>query len=241
MSDLVGRIETRIHDSPMPIEHLLDECADEIRRLERIGRVNASLAKQLSEAMRINAVLCEDNKRLVAQVAAFRSQAENAPGQPMGGEGFDYSPLSDPQMVELLNDLADLNVDDASEAALREASKRLRSQAESADDWKEDPAADERWNAGLDYGMVQLCAVLNVDLKKVNWDAATETLDGDVCAAINNVFRVKYGDDFDPTAPAPTPPKNEDTIAEILRLCDEAPMEISTWSEEVRRMIERMK
>jgi hypothetical protein len=71
MSDLVGRIETRIHDSPMPIEHLLDECADEIRRLERIGRVNASLAKQLSEAMRINAVLCEDNKRLAKLASAI--------------------------------------------------------------------------------------------------------------------------------------------------------------------------
>jgi hypothetical protein len=71
----------------------------------------------------------------------------------------------------------------------------------SVDDWKEDPSSDERWNAGLDYGMVQLCAVLGVNPKDVNWDAATETLDGDVCAAIGNIFRVKYGEDFDPTAP----------------------------------------
>ena len=45
-------------------------------------------------------------------------------------DDFDYSPLSDPELIELLNDLADLNVDDASEAALREASKRLSAQAD---------------------------------------------------------------------------------------------------------------
>lgn len=72
-------------------------------------------------------------------------------------------------------------------------------------DWQDDPSADDRWNAGLDYGMVQLCAVLGVNPHMVTWDAATETLDGDVCAAIGNVFREKYGDDFDPTAPTVCP------------------------------------
>ena len=33
MTDIVERIKTRIHDSPMPIEHLLDDCAEEIKRL----------------------------------------------------------------------------------------------------------------------------------------------------------------------------------------------------------------
>lgn len=70
--------------------------------------------------------------------------------------------------------------------------------------WKDDPSADERWNAGLDFGMVQLCTVFGVDPHTVNWDAATETLDGDVCAAIGNILRTKYGDDFDPTAPVST-------------------------------------
>lgn len=81
--------------------------------------------------------------------------------------------------------------------------QRLRDAAQSKpepDDWQDDPSADERWNAGLDFGMVQLCAVLGVDPHMVNWDAATETLDGDVCAAIGNIFRTKYGEDFDPTA-----------------------------------------
>jgi len=74
------------------------------------------------------------------------------------------------------------------------------------DDWRDDPSADERWNAGCDYAMVQLCAVLGVDPKDVRWDAATETLDGDVCAAISNVFRVKYGEDWDADGP-PAPPQ----------------------------------
>lgn len=88
-----------------------------------------------------------------------------------------------------------LNSDQIS-AVLRQAVS-----VERADGWKDDPSADERWNAGLDYGMVQLCAVLGVDSKVVYWDAATETLDGDVCAAIGNIFNTKYGKDFDPTAP----------------------------------------
>lgn len=96
------------------------------------------------------------------------------------------------------------------------ASQTPLSSPQSDDDWRDDPSADERWSAGLDYGMVQLCAVLNIDPKKVNWDAATETLDGDVCAAISNVFRVKYGDDFDPTAPAPSPVGIADEAALLL-------------------------
>jgi len=83
-------------------------------------------------------------------------------------------------------------------------------EASNCDDWQDDPSADERWNAGLDFGMVQLCAVLGVDPHTVNWDAATETLDGDVCAAIGNIFRTKYGEDFDPTA-SPVPSASRGT------------------------------
>ena len=35
MSDLVARIRGRLNDAPMPSEHLLDEAADTIERLER--------------------------------------------------------------------------------------------------------------------------------------------------------------------------------------------------------------
>jgi hypothetical protein len=55
-------------------------------------------------------------------------------------------------------------------------------------DWEDDPASDERWNAGVDFAQMQLCAVLKVDPKTVTWDAATETLDGDVQAVIGNIL-----------------------------------------------------
>lgn len=67
-----------------------------------------------------------------------------------------------------------------------------------ADDWRDDPSADERWNAGLDFAMGQFCAALGVDPKSVRWDAATETLDGDVNAVIWNILRARFGEDWDP-------------------------------------------
>lgn len=57
------------------------------------------------------------------------------------------------------------------------------------DSWRDDPSADERWNAGCDFAMEQLCAFLGVDPHMVSWDAATETVDGDVCAVIGNILR----------------------------------------------------
>lgn len=78
------------------------------------------------------------------------------------------------------------------------------------EDWRDDPAADERWCAGLDYGQNQLCAVLGVDPKTVNWDAATETLDGDVQSVIGNILRMAFGDNWpDALSPAPAPAAEE--------------------------------
>jgi len=65
-------------------------------------------------------------------------------------------------------------------------------------DWRDDPAADERWSAGLDYAMTQLCELLGVDQNAVTWDAATETLDGDVRAVLGNILRAKYGENWGP-------------------------------------------
>jgi hypothetical protein len=65
-----------------------------------------------------------------------------------------------------------------------------------AEDWRDNPSADERWNAGLEYGMTQLCAVLGVDPKTINWDAATETLDGDVGAVLGNILCARFGEDW---------------------------------------------
>ena len=68
--------------------------------------------------------------------------------------------------------------------------------AAGGEDWRDDPSADERWSAGLDFAMEQLCSVLGVDPKAVRWDAATETLDGDVCSVIGNILTVWGGDDW---------------------------------------------
>lgn len=81
------------------------------------------------------------------------------------------------------------------------------------ENWRDDPSADERWNAGLDFGMSKLCAYLGVDPAAVTWDAATETLDGDVCAVIGNILRAKYGDDWGPLSRIATKGQDDDLIA----------------------------
>ena len=84
------------------------------------------------------------------------------------------------------------------------------------EDWRDDPSADERWQAGLDYGMERFCSMLGVDPKDVRWDAATEELDGDVCAVIGNILRVKFGDDFDPEKPLPAAGVGADEVARVF-------------------------
>ncbi len=81
--------------------------------------------------------------------------------------------------------------------------------AQAGADWRDDPSADERWNAGCDFAMEQLCAVLKVDPQAVNWDAATETLDGDVQAVLHSIL----------TAAAPALPQG-DSAGLIARLRD---------------------
>ncbi|MBZ9600686.1 hypothetical protein [Phyllobacterium chamaecytisi] len=66
-------------------------------------------------------------------------------------------------------------------------------------DWRVDPALDDRWNAGVDFVMEQLCKVLNVDPRIITWDAATETLDGDVQSVLCNILRKHFGDEWGPT------------------------------------------
>jgi hypothetical protein len=61
---------------------------------------------------------------------------------------------------------------------------------------------DEPNHDGIDFALEQLCTFLGVDPHMVSWDAATETVDGDVQAVIGNIMRAKYGDDFDPKAGA---------------------------------------
>jgi hypothetical protein len=83
-----------------------------------------------------------------------------------------------------------------------EATIRSLAQGAMQDD---DPTANEQWNAGCDFALAHLCKFLGVDFKAVSWDAATETVDGDVLAVIGNILRVKFGEDWGPNdAPALT-------------------------------------
>lgn len=62
--------------------------------------------------------------------------------------------------------------------------------------YNDDPATNERWNDGVDFTMMQLRAVLRVAPEVVTWDAATETLDGDVRSVIGNILTKAMGDDW---------------------------------------------
>jgi len=61
---------------------------------------------------------------------------------------------------------------------------------------EDDAGSSEKWNEGCDFAMMQLCIVLGVDPRMVNWDAATETVDGDVQAVVGNIFLVKFGENW---------------------------------------------
>ncbi|KMO18869.1 hypothetical protein [Methylobacterium indicum] len=52
------------------------------------------------------------------------------------------------------------------------------------------------WDEGITYGLQRLCAVLGVDPSKVSWDAATETVEGDVRSVIGNILCAWAGDDW---------------------------------------------
>lgn len=66
-----------------------------------------------------------------------------------------------------------------------------------------DISEDGIFQSGIDTALIELCAVLGVDTKSFSWDAATETLDGDIRAVIGNILRAKYGENFDPKADHP--------------------------------------
>lgn len=51
-------------------------------------------------------------------------------------------------------------------------------------------------DAGINYAIERLCEVLDVDPKSISWDAATETMDGDVMSVICNVLRAAYGEEW---------------------------------------------
>jgi hypothetical protein len=69
----------------------------------------------------------------------------------------------------------------------------------------EDQTLSAEWNNGCDFAMMQLCNFLCVDPDAVNWDAATETVDGDVRAVIGNILHAKFGEDWSPQTAPPKP------------------------------------
>ena len=87
----------------------------------------------------------------------------------------------------------------------------LRAEAEPVA-WQDDPAADDRWNAGVDFVMKLLCDYLGVEHASVTWDAATETVEGDVSAVIGNILRAKFGEDWGPDV-APQPAAESEPVA----------------------------
>jgi hypothetical protein len=66
----------------------------------------------------------------------------------------------------------------------------------------DDPTASKEWNDGCDFAMTQLCKFLDVEPSSVSWDAATETVEGDVSAVIGNILRAKFGEDWGPQCQA---------------------------------------
>lgn len=86
---------------------------------------------------------------------------------------------------------------------------------------------EQTFDEGIDFALGQLCAFLNVDQTAVTWDAATETLDGDVRSVIGNILRAKFGEDWSPAAPSPSPasapsPADAKTLAATQELLDKA-------------------
>lgn len=55
---------------------------------------------------------------------------------------------------------------------------------------------DGELDAGINYAIRRFCEILEVDPRSISWDAATETMDGDVMSVICNVLRAAYGEEW---------------------------------------------
>jgi hypothetical protein len=81
--------------------------------------------------------------------------------------------------------------------------ERLRVQPQALSTPDDDPTASKEWNEGCDFAMTQLCKFLGVEPSSISWDAATETVEGDVSAVIGNILRAKFGEDWGPDETLP--------------------------------------
>lgn len=61
-----------------------------------------------------------------------------------------------------------------------------------------EPDADGNLSEGIDFALMRLCDFLGVDPGSVRWDAATETVEGDVSAVIGNILRAHFGEEWGP-------------------------------------------
>ena len=64
MTDIIARLRNRIHDSPIPAEHLMDDAADEIERLR------AALEEIAIQSW-------EEHSRKIAEAALNQQTARN--------------------------------------------------------------------------------------------------------------------------------------------------------------------
>lgn len=163
-----------------------------------------------------------------------------APSPPSGAVSSE--PITQKEMIELFGsempiEAVSLLYDCPDDWTIADVRRKLREIAAAlpapsvakavAEDWRDDPSADERWNAGLDYGQTQLCHVLGIDPATVNWDAATETLDGDVQAVIGNILTARFGDDWRSALAHPLP-------AEVGRVLEDAALEAEKRGRDLR-------
>ncbi|HMI56396.1 MAG TPA: hypothetical protein VK494_09425 [Gemmatimonadaceae bacterium] len=112
--------------------------------------------------------------------------------QPLYAAQPPAAPVEDDELIGLNARLSDAL------AEIRLLKTEILHRGSSAGNVDDDPTASEPWNLGCDFAMIQLCNFLGVQPTTVSWDAATETLDGDVQAVIGNILRAKFGEDWGP-------------------------------------------
>lgn len=57
-------------------------------------------------------------------------------------------------------------------------------------------ADKEGFNDGISFAHIILCKCLSLDPSIIDWDSATETLEGDVESITMKILRAKFGEDW---------------------------------------------
>lgn len=86
---------------------------------------------------------------------------------------------------------------EAQASADAEAKAKADAEAQAQQDLEHMRAeAEHIRDGGIDFAIEQLAMVLGVDAAAVNWDAATETEEGDVRAVLGNVLTARFGESW---------------------------------------------